>query len=481
MPAARKAATPRTGSRNSRSDEPPRDPPREASLAQRVAGRLSLLAAEAGCADLAEGAGNPDLAGETMRQFMAQQLAAGHLLTMGFTARAGRLLGDCDKGDEIARNRRALEIMRFAHGTARMMERCRSAALALERMGHPEPPEEAPDPSGPGDGPGGGDGEVMRIARTRGLSWHEVRTRDLERRRILDWIAQGNKLTEMPQVTDWPNYGGSGPPMPDIEKLDKRLLPPAPQQSADAAPRQQAASGLRRGRLKNGNPVGDYMTAPRCGARTRAGCACRQPAMRNGRCRFHGGKSTGATTAEGRHRARTARLAHGFRSAEIIDLRAAAARIGRNLRALTAAAMGGLTTKPQRARSDRGSGTLSFVGAKEVAREDAKARRDRGSGALTITDPDHWTPGAALGRAEEPHESGTTAGQVARPLRAFAPPRANSSGGKSDAAPAQRHGGFVPFVTLWCNTSSVDRRPAGHGVDRSDLARRGRNGPARRG
>jgi hypothetical protein len=34
--------------------------------------------------------------------------------------------------------------------------------------------------------------------------------------------------------------------------------------------------------------------APRCGARTRHGSSCRSPAMPNGRCRMHGGKSTGA-------------------------------------------------------------------------------------------------------------------------------------------------------------------------------------------
>lgn len=32
----------------------------------------------------------------------------------------------------------------------------------------------------------------------------------------------------------------------------------------------------------------------RCGARTRAGGACRSTAMRNGKCRIHGGLSTGA-------------------------------------------------------------------------------------------------------------------------------------------------------------------------------------------
>jgi hypothetical protein len=37
----------------------------------------------------------------------------------------------------------------------------------------------------------------------------------------------------------------------------------------------------RRGRLKNGNPAGDYLAAPRCGACTRCGGCCRQPAMAN--------------------------------------------------------------------------------------------------------------------------------------------------------------------------------------------------------
>jgi len=34
--------------------------------------------------------------------------------------------------------------------------------------------------------------------------------------------------------------------------------------------------------------------SPRCGAKTRKGTPCQSPAMPNGRCRMHGGKSTGA-------------------------------------------------------------------------------------------------------------------------------------------------------------------------------------------
>lgn len=51
---------------------------------------------------------------------------------------------------------------------------------------------------------------------------------------------------------------------------------------------------------------------PQCGARTRAGGACLAPAVwdfdsnapRNGRCRMHGGLSTGPKTEEGRTRIR---------------------------------------------------------------------------------------------------------------------------------------------------------------------------------
>lgn len=56
----------------------------------------------------------------------------------------------------------------------------------------------------------------------------------------------------------------------------------------------------RAGPLRNGNPRCDLATVRRCGARTRAGHPCRQPAMRNGRCRLHGGLSTGARTEAGK-------------------------------------------------------------------------------------------------------------------------------------------------------------------------------------
>ncbi|MEI4908302.1 HGGxSTG domain-containing protein, partial [Klebsiella pneumoniae] len=45
--------------------------------------------------------------------------------------------------------------------------------------------------------------------------------------------------------------------------------------------------------------------APRCGARSkRTGNPCRAAAMPNGRCKVHGGKSTGPRTPEGLGRSR---------------------------------------------------------------------------------------------------------------------------------------------------------------------------------
>jgi len=78
---------------------------------------------------------------------------------------------------------------------------------------------------------------------------------------------------------------------------------------------------LRRGWLKNGNPPGDLSKAARCGARTRKGMPCQAPAMRNRRCRMHGGASTGPRTPEGLERCRLANWKHGEYSAKALEQR----------------------------------------------------------------------------------------------------------------------------------------------------------------
>ena len=78
--------------------------------------------------------------------------------------------------------------------------------------------------------------------------------------------------------------------------------------------------------------------ARRCAARRkRDGKPCCQPAMPNGRCRVHGGLSTGPRTAEGLERSRRSNWKHGYYSAEAKRVRREARRQFRLLRQLIAA------------------------------------------------------------------------------------------------------------------------------------------------
>ena len=67
----------------------------------------------------------------------------------------------------------------------------------------------------------------------------------------------------------------------------------------------------------------------RCGALTRQGSRCRSPAMPNGRCRLHGGKSPGAP--KGNKNA----LKHGHYSADAAANRREIANLLRSMRTLT--------------------------------------------------------------------------------------------------------------------------------------------------
>jgi hypothetical protein len=53
---------------------------------------------------------------------------------------------------------------------------------------------------------------------------------------------------------------------------------------------------------QNGWPAWSRLRRPRCGAKTRKGRACIAKAMRNGRCRNHGGMCTGPNTEAGKQR-----------------------------------------------------------------------------------------------------------------------------------------------------------------------------------
>jgi hypothetical protein len=254
------------------------------------------LAAEAGVSALALAAAEWD----RVRLFLRHELAAAHRLVMRFGGRAGRLLALARPEDE------RVEALRLASTAARLMARGRQALATLPRL--------AP-------GPDGGSRAVTGYY----------------------WIGERDLFADRGQTTE-----AGSQKVPDFANESRPAAP-----AASAGTFCLPASGfclLNRGRLKNGNPSGDYLAAPRCGACTRAGHACRQPAMKNGRCRFHGGKSTGPRTAAGLARSRAARRTHGGHSAEIIDLRRAAAAHAKRVRALAA-----LRCQRSETRSQNGS------------------------------------------------------------------------------------------------------------------------------
>ena len=113
---------------------------------------------------------------------------------------------------------------------------------------------------------------------------------------------------------------------PQPSPADSFHRPVGPKAKAMPKPRRRKddASEIqvrRKNWLNNGNPPGDPRNAPRCGAKTRSGKPCQAPGMANGRCRMHGGASTGPRTAEGLANSRRSRWKHGRYSAFAIQNR----------------------------------------------------------------------------------------------------------------------------------------------------------------
>ena len=259
-------------------DSDPNPPASPAALA----GALEL-AEEAHVFDLAGALADPGR-GELVSALLCHELAACHRLMMRFGAMADDYLSHTSPTIDADRRQVGRDAIGFAAIAARLMARYRQGALALPKLRADV------------------DGGTKKI--------------------VVDWGCDDDE------------GGGHGPGSgPEPAAGGPASSPPGSRAAAPGAV--VAAPPPRRGRLKNSNPSGDYLAAPRCGAKTRAGCACRQPAMTNGRCRLHGGKSTGARTADGRRRAAAARLVHGRRTAAVIGLRSAAAAVNRRLAWMT--------------------------------------------------------------------------------------------------------------------------------------------------
>ena len=71
----------------------------------------------------------------------------------------------------------------------------------------------------------------------------------------------------------------------------------------------------------------------RCGAKTRRGVPCQRPAnKRNGRCRLHGGASSGPRTEQGRAKIAAANTTTGQHTKAMIARRKEDAKIAKGLR-----------------------------------------------------------------------------------------------------------------------------------------------------
>jgi hypothetical protein len=300
-------------------------------LLERAGAQIGSLANAAGIRPIAMAVDMARVGAEMLPSLLGHELIAGHAAMM-------RLMGKLDLFlDQIAADRPAEEqdracrqAVQLSGAAARLTERYRLGLMSLAKLERwaagpgrrPGRSGRAADPADEfeddplDDGPGGG----RRQSPAKMLA--EMAALEKSMGALL------NKAQASGAKPNGHDNGVHAPPAPN------GACPSAsgPKPSADGL------SARKRGRLRHCNPSGDFLAAPRCGARTRAGCACRQPAMLNGRCRLHGGKSTGARTAEGLARCRTATLAHGHRTAEIIELKSAAARSSRALRALARAA-----------------------------------------------------------------------------------------------------------------------------------------------
>lgn len=88
-----------------------------------------------------------------------------------------------------------------------------------------------------------------------------------------------------------------------MDRKQKLKLMAEHYQRADTAFKRWADSGYKHSAKPVREPMPEWMADMRCEATTRAGTPCKLKTIyRNGRCKLHGGMSTGAKTPEGKAR-----------------------------------------------------------------------------------------------------------------------------------------------------------------------------------
>ncbi len=271
-----------------------------AATPHRAAQAMALSLAEgAGAGILAQGAGRAGSEGRLLASLLGHELAAGHCLMMRLAGQANAFLDRAGPGSPDGAGERAgQEAVRLVGGVARMMERYRLGVLALAKLRNQGK-------------------DVKVIEKVVEVRWGEEG--DEENKGLDPFFRGGGGGTGSGGGGSGGGSGG-GPGSG-----------PGPFNGSGSGP----GAAPRSGQLRHGNPSGDLSAVRRCGACTRAGTACRQPAMANGRCRFHGGRSTGPRTPAGLARSRSARYLHGARSRPLLALRSQAAHSARRLAHLT--------------------------------------------------------------------------------------------------------------------------------------------------
>jgi len=339
-------------------------------LAQRAIAELAPLGDGLGLRAAMQAAENDALAPHMLSALLGHELVAGHATMIKLSTKVDRwlaLVADDRLPEDQERGSR--EAVRLAVAAARLSERYRVGLVSLAKLRGWEgfrkgsaagrgagaddlaaAAEIAAALIGDGDGlddgphddPNGGPKGGARAAAKALQQLQALRGRYAN-------IPTNGHTQNSPSHFGRGSGGGLGAGSNSSSAPANRARPP------------ERPSARRRGTLRHGNPSGDFLAAPRCGARTRAGCPCRQPAMASpgggrGRCRLHGGKSTGARTESGLARVRANRLVHGARTAEIIDLRSAAARHGKTLRTLARLAKASAAPQSERPSFARRSG-----------------------------------------------------------------------------------------------------------------------------